>query len=331
MTVEPFEILHFDSAGGRSTFADDVRRGLTARRKFLLPKYFYDPLGSHLFEAICHLPEYYLTRAEREILARHGDAVTDLLDGPHTLIELGSGSSVKTRLLMEALLKRQPRLHYLPIDISESALTRSARRMLEAIPGLRITAVAADYKTALAALAEGAGDRDPQARTLVVFLGSSIGNFDPAACRVLLSRIRAMLRPRDAFLPGTDLKKSSADLVPAYDDPLGVTSAFNLNLLVRINRELGGDFEIGDFRHRALYDEKEGRIEMYLESRTAQSVAIRDLDLGVHLARKERIHTENSYKFDPRQIDELAAATGFEPTQRWLDGKRRFCLSLLRA
>ena len=228
MSTERLEILRFDSAVGQSTFAADVRRGLTARPKFLLPKCFYDALGCHLFEAICHLPEYYVTRAEREILSQHSDAVTELLDGPHTLIELGSGSSSKTRLLIEAILRRQHRLHYLPIDISENALTKSAEQMLQLFPGLRITAVAADYETALAALADGAGDRDRQGRTLAIFLGSSIGNLDPSESQALLSRIRGVLQQEDLFLLGADLKKSSEVLIPAYDDSLGVTSSFNL-------------------------------------------------------------------------------------------------------
>ncbi len=340
MITARLQIRRFDSAGGTSTFPQDVRRGLSSQPKFLLPKYFYDPMGTHLFEAICLLPEYYVTRAEYEILSTQGDSIMDVLGRPRTLVELGSGSSLKTRLLIEALLARRDDasstplrgdLLYCPIDISEDALARSAKEMLQALPGLRINAFSADYETALSALADDAGGRAAEERTLAIFLGSSIGNLDPSEARTLVSQIRGVLRAGDPFLLGADLKKPSEILVPAYDDALGVTAAFNLNLLVRINRELDGDFRLEDFRHRAVYEEQHGRIELYLESLRKQSVPIRTLDLVVDFERGELIHTENSYKYDLRQIGSLAGASGFELEQSWFDQKRRFSLNLLRA
>ena len=331
MTTKRLRILHFDSGGGRSTFAQDVRRGLTAHPKFLLPKYFYDPLGSHLFEAICLLPEYYVTRAEHEILSAQSDAIVQALEGPHTLVELGSGSSAKTQLLIEALLRRQDHLQYSPIDISDAALTGSAKQLLQLFPKLEITAYSADYETALASLAERAGSRDRQERTFLIFLGSSIGNLDPPEARDLFSRIRRVLLPGDSFLLGADLKKSGEILVPAYDDALGVTAAFNLNLLVRINRELDGRFQLESFQHRAVYNERQGRIEMYLVSRVRQAVPIRALDLTVKLDRDELIHTESSYKFEIEALGHLAEATGFELVLPLFDQERRFSLSLFRA
>ncbi len=318
------EMLRLDSAAGHSTFADDVRRGLTARSKFLLPMYFYDPLGSRLFEAICHLPEYYPTRTEQAILSQYCDTLAELA-APQHLIELGSGSSVKTRLLIEAFLERGT-LHYLPVDISESALQGSTRELLRLYPDLTITAVAGEYATALGELSR----RSRSGPTLLIFLGSSIGNLDTAESRALFHHCRGVLRPGDSLLLGADLKKSSEVLVPAYDDPLGVTSAFNLNLLVRINRELGGEFRPEDFRHRAVYNEEAGRIELYIVSREAQAVPIRALDVVIELESGEAIHTENSHKYDLEQLASLARDTGLELSESWTDDDRLFSVNLLR-
>jgi dimethylhistidine N-methyltransferase len=318
-------------AGANDTFAGDVRRGLTARPKALPPKYFYDELGSHLFEAICRLPEYYLTRAETEILTRHADETVARLPAPVTLIELGSGSATKTRFLIEAVLRRQAELHYRPIDISPTALETSARELLDAYAGLTVSGYAGDYDGALRQIAaeQAAGPR--RGSTLVLFLGSNIGNFTPEEATLFLRQVRGVLRPGDGLLLGADLKKDRATLEAAYDDALGVTAAFNLNLLLRINRELGGEFELTRFRHRAVYDEEFGRVEMHLESRTAQRVPIRGLDLAVDFAAGETIHTENSYKFDLPQLAGLAAASGFALTQTWHDQAGRFSFSLLLA
>jgi len=325
----------FESAEGQSTFAQDVRRGLSSHPKHLSPKYFYDALGSQLFEAICHLPEYYLTKTERRILTDRRDAILDVVDGhadgEHRLIELGSGSSTKTRLLIEAFLERQDTLHYLPVDISDSVLERSALELLQDYPDLRITALAADYTTALGALARDDDLRTGEEPTLVTFLGSSIGNFEPPASRTLLTHVREVLKTGDSVLLGADLKKSEQLLTPAYNDELGVTAAFNLNLLVRINRELGGEFRLADFEHRAIYNHEWGRIEMRLISRRTHDVPIRELDMTVRFERGEYIHTENSYKFDPEQIRDLAVATGFGLKRSWFDEQQHFSVNLLCA
>jgi dimethylhistidine N-methyltransferase len=312
----------------RRTFADDVRAGLTASPKVLQPKYFYDELGSLLFGAICALPEYYVFRAESEILRARAGEIAAWLPGPVRIVELGSGDARKTRLLIEALLARQETLEYVPLDISESAVETSSRALLYSYPRLRITGYIGDYHAALRAVRE---DRTAPGRTLVLFLGSTLGNLDPEERPALLSAVRDMLRPGEGFLVGTDLKKSESVLIPAYDDALGVTAAFNLNLLVRINRELGGEFDLAAFRHRVLYNREEGRIEMHLESRREQTVAIRGLGIEVPFAEGETIHTENSYKFDPGQIAALAAATGFEVRRTWTDSGGRFASNLLVA
>jgi L-histidine N-alpha-methyltransferase len=312
----------------RSSFADDVRLGLTSTPKFLYPKYFYDELGSHLFEAITALPEYYVTRAEAEILQAHSGEIVAALGGPIWLVELGSGDGQKTRLLIEALLARQEKLEYVPVDISESAVALSSQSLLTSYPDLRITAYIGEYQAALRTIRK---ERVAPGRTLVLFLGSSLGNLDREERRALLRDVRSLLNPGEGFLLGVDLEKPESVLIPAYDDPLGVTAAFNLNLLVRINRELGGGFDLAAFRHRALYNRVEGRVEMHLESRREQTVPVRGLGIEVPFATGESIHTESSYKFRPEQIAALATATGFELRRTWTDSRGWFASNLLVA
>jgi dimethylhistidine N-methyltransferase len=312
----------------RRTFAEDIRAGLTAHPKVLYPKYFYDELGSRLFEAITALPEYYPTRTEAGILREHAGEMAGFLKGPVRLVELGSGDGQKTRLLIEALIARQGSLEYLPIDISEAAVEASARVLLAAYPDLRVTAYVGDYQQALRIIHPSSPSGD---RTLVLFLGSTLGNLDPEDRLPLLRDVRALLAPGEAFLLGVDLKKSEDVLIPAYDDPLGVTAAFNLNLLGRINRELGGGFDLSSFRHRALYNREAGRIEMHLESRSAQTVAIRSLGIEVPFEAGETIHTESSYKFDLDQVAALARETGFELRRTWTDPAGWFSSNLLVA
>ncbi|MBO0719440.1 MAG: L-histidine N(alpha)-methyltransferase [Blastocatellia bacterium] len=322
-----FVIHQGDSQADPNRFADEVRLGLTSRPKSLAPKYFYDALGSQLFEAICLLPEYYLTRAETEIFHSHAaDIITQTgaaATGPLGIVELGSGSSVKTRLLIEAILVRQERLHYRPIDISETILEQSAGKLLGDYPNLNITAHLSDYTQGLSAIARHEGER-----MLVLFLGSNIGNYQPDEGRTLLFQIRSVLRPGDGLLLGADLKKSRKLLEPAYNDSLGVTSAFNLNLLLRINRELDANFDLTRFEHRAQYNEREGRVEIYLVSRAAQSVEIKKIGLQLDFREGERIHTENSYKYDIDQLGALARATGFSPQRTWFDSEKRFSCNL---
>ena len=306
--------------------ADDVRNGLSARPKRFLPKYFYDELGSQLFEAICLLPEYYLTRAENEILTRYSNDIAASVEGHKTLLEMGSGSASKTRLLIEALLREQSDLLFVPVDISATALESSSRILLQSYPRLRIDAYAADYFAGLAELAN-----KPRGRTLALFLGSNISNFDQEDAVRFLKAMRNVLHPGDALLLGADLKKDPVILEAAYNDALGVTSAFNLNVLARINRELGGNFDLRAFKHYAFYNVPLGRIEIYIESLFNQRVRIEKLDLEVEFSIGELIHTENSYKYDEAGIDLLAATTGFKRTHTWLDSQERFSSNLLMA
>lgn len=319
--------------GHRPNFAEDVRQGLTSSPKVLLPKYFYDELGSLLFAAICSLPEYYLFRAEMEILQARAAEIAAWLPGPVRIVELGSGDARKTRLLIDALLARQGSLDYLPIDVSASALEHSSEVLLSGYPNLRVTSWVADYRDALRAIRDEGrgGGRARFKHTLVLFLGSTLGNLEPADRAALLRSIGEALQPGDAFLLGVDLTKSEAVLLPAYDDALGVTAAFNLNLLARINRELGGDFDLRAFHHLARYDAGPGRIEMHLESRVEQNVRIRKLGLDVGFRAGETIHSESSYKFEPGQMAELAAEAGLELRRTWTDRDRRFASNLLMA
>ena len=307
-------------------FAEDVRKGLSAQPKRFLPKYFYDELGSQLFDAICLLPEYYLTRAENEILTRYADDIVSSVSGQKTLLEMGSGSASKTRLIIEALLRRQSDLLFMPVDISATALESSSRILLQSYPRLRIEAYAADYFAGLAELA-----KNPRPRTLALFLGSNISNFDRDEALRFLKALRSVLQKGDALLLGADLKKDPAILEAAYNDALGVTSAFNLNVLARISRELGGTFDLRSFRHQAFYNEEMGRIEIYIESLIKQRVRIEKLDLDVEFAAGELIHTENSYKYDKAGIAQLATQTGFELSRTWLDSQERFSSNLLLA
>jgi len=309
-----------------TSLADDVRKGLSAYPKRFLPKYFYDELGSLLFEAICLLPEYYLTRAENEILQRYADEIAASVEGQKTLVEMGSGSASKTRLIIEALLRSQPELLFMPVDISATALESSSRILLQSYPQLKIEAFAADYFAGLADLG-----KIPRRRTLALFLGSNISNFDADEAHRFLRAMRSVLNKGDALLLGADLKKEPAILEAAYNDALGVTSAFNLNVLGRINRELGGTFDLHAFRHRAFYNEGVGRIEIYIESLMKQTVRIKKLDLEVQFESGELTHTENSYKYDMAGIAKLATDTGFECSHSWFDSQERFSSNLLLA
>ena len=325
-------VIHRPGGDGASAddFAGDVRRGLTSARKFLPPKYFYDELGSQLFDAICLLPEYYLTRAEAEIFARRSEEIFARAASASrvTLFELGSGSATKTRRIVEAVLRRQGELKYVPVDISPAALEAGAHALLQDFEGLEVSAYASDYDAALPLLKDELREGE---RALVLFLGSNVGNFDREGAREFLKKVRRVLRAGDCLLLGADLKKDAAVLESAYDDALGVTAAFNLNLLARINRELRADFSLRDFRHVALYDGREGRVEMHLESARAQTVNIGALGISVNFREGERIHTENSYKYDLAELSALAAETGFERAETWLDPAERFSSNLFEA
>lgn len=310
----------------RTGLAEDVRRGLASEPKRFLPKYFYDELGSQLFDAICLLPEYYLTRAEDEILRHYADEIVASIAGDTTLLEMGSGSASKTRLLIEALLRKQQELKFIPVDISATALDSSSRILLQSYPQLKIEAYAADYFAGLAEL-----KKTKRPRTLALFLGSNISNFDLGESHRFLHALRDVLGEGDALLLGADLKKDRQVLEAAYNDALGVTAAFNLNVLARINRELEGDFDLRAFRHLAFYNEEVGRVEIYIESTREQTVNIRALDMQVNFGEGEQIHTENSYKYDLGDIAQLASDTGFTRARTWLDSQERFSSNLLLA
>jgi dimethylhistidine N-methyltransferase len=311
---------------GQANFARDVREGLSSSPKQLFPKYLYDALGSKLFEAICQVEEYYLTRAESEILSHHSDEIVNSIPGCRTLIELGSGSAEKTRKVIEALLRARPSLLFVPIDISASALEESSRSLLQAYPALRIHAYAADYFDGLAALKPL--DAGP---VLVLFLGSNIGNFEKRAAADFLRAIRNLLRTGDALLLGADLKKDRQTLEAAYNDSLGVTRAFIVNELARINRELGGNFDLWAFGLRSVYNEEAGCVEVYLESLRSQSVTIRSLEMSVDFAAGEWMHMEHSYKFDVDELAKMGSLSDFVLEKTWLDSKQRFSINLFRA
>ncbi|MDQ6779716.1 MAG: L-histidine N(alpha)-methyltransferase [Candidatus Eremiobacteraeota bacterium] len=304
-------------------FADDVRAGLSAQPKTLPARYFYDELGSMLFEAITVLPEYYLTRAETEILRSSSTAIIEAAD-PTRVVELGSGSAIKTRILLEAALRLRPQLHYTAIDISKSALESAARALEAQYPALTVQSFPFEYKEGLGQIAKTAGGK-----TLALFLGSNIGNFEPPEALNLLRAIRAVLQPGDALLLGTDLKKDASLLEAAYDDPTGVTAAFNKNILARINRELAGTFDVRAFRHRAFYNAQASRVEMHLESEQAKSYRIAAIELHVQFAAGETIHTESSYKFDSESVARMAQDAAFRLGSSWQDEARRFACHLL--
>ncbi len=324
----PARLIVYDLARqyGSAEFAEDVRRGLSSNPKQLYPKYLYDSLGSRLFDAICQVDEYYLTRAENEILTRHADEMVASIPGCRTLIELGSGSADKTRRIIEALLRHQTELLFIPVDISASALEKSSLALLAAYPALRIEAYAADYLEGLAAM-----QPLPSGPALMLFLGSNIGNFEKAEALSFLQAIRRMMRPGDALLLGADLKKDRAMLEAAYNDALGVTRAFIVNELARINRELGGNFDLWAFGLRSVYNEEAGAVEVYLESLRPQSVTIRALEMSIDFAAGEWMHMEHSYKFDVAGLAQMGSQSGFGLEKAWLDSQGRFSSNLFRA
>ena len=311
---------------GRAEFAEDVRRGLSEQPKHLFAKYLYDDLGSQLFEAICRLDEYYLTRAESEILTRYSDEIVQSISGEKTLIELGSGGASKTRTIIESLLNQQPELLFIPVDISALALESSSRSLLRSYSQLRIEAYAADYFDGLAAIRN-----ENRGRILGLFLGSNIGNFEMDQAINFLREIRSVLRDGDALLLGADLKKDAHILEAAYNDALGVTEAFILNQLARINRELGGNFDLRQFKLRSNYNPTAGRVEVYLESTRAQTARIENLNLTLTVNAGERIHVENSYKYDLDELSKLAVASGFQRARTWFDARGLFSSSLFLA
>ena len=311
----------------QSPVGGEVYRGLTASPKTLSPWLFYDREGSRLFEQITDLPEYYVTRTERGIFSAHSDAILGAASGGERLaiIELGAGTASKTGLLLAACVRQQGELDYYPIDVSESALAEAKSHLERELAGVRVHPRVADYT-------DGLGRMETDGlRRMVLYIGSSIGNFEQADAAALLRAVRAELRPGDRLLLGADQVKERELLEAAYDDAAGVTAAFNKNVLVRINRELGADFDLEAFAHQACWNPARSRIEMHLKSRRAQRVSIPTLELELSFAAGETIHTENSYKFTDASILELIASAGFALLQQWKDEQGWFGVYLASA
>jgi dimethylhistidine N-methyltransferase len=305
-------------------FASDVQYYLMQNPRQLPSRYLYDALGSALFEAICRLPWYRITRAEERLLQEQGADVLRRVAPLSTIVELGSGSGEKLRILLGTGGPDIDRVDVHLVDVSASALETSARA-IESAADVRVTTHQAPYEDGLRDVLERL---DGEGRVLVLFLGSNIGNYDPPSANAFLRGVRSHLRSGDAFLIGADLVKPRRELELAYDDPLGVTAAFNRNLLVRINRELAGDFDLARFGHQAVWNEEESRIEMHLVSLSAQEIHVEAAQLDFTMDEGERIWTESSYKYRPAGLERLLARAGFGVATQWVDAADRFALTL---
>jgi dimethylhistidine N-methyltransferase len=326
--AQPGQDLGADQRSGDEAVARAVREGLLASPKRLPPWLLYDAAGSALFDEITRLPEYYLTRTEAAILKASAAEIVDAAaprltpSAPLSLVELGAGSATKTRHVIEAALRRQERLLYVPVDISPAALAEAGRHLQADFAGLSFCPVVARYPQQLAWMSEVPG------RRLVMFLGSNIGNYEPPEAAALLSAVSAQLRPGDAMLVGADLRKDPGVIVPAYDDSAGVSERFNLNLLTRINRELGGEFDLRRFRHVARWNDTASRVELYVESLARQTVAVRALGITATFEEGELLHMENSYKVTLARLRELFDEAGLEPARTFMDQRGWFALQL---
>lgn len=312
------------------TIALDVRRGLVdAARKHLPPRLFYDEEGSRLFEVIAELPEYYPTRLERTILTTHADEIAEAATAGTAhrvhVVELGAGTATKSQLILSALVRRQGRTLYLPIDVSDSALREAQDRLARELPGVQVRPLAVRHEEALAEV-QRVGPR-----RLVLFIGSSIGNFGDEEAVTLLRCVRGSLALGGALLLGADRRKAVDVMLAAYDDKAGVTAAFNKNVLVRINRELSAQFDLDAFAHRAIWNEEASAVEMHLESQRDQRVRVRSLGVTVQLARGETIHTESSVKYDDAHLERITQAAGFVRERDFFDDDRWYGVHLFRA
>jgi L-histidine N-alpha-methyltransferase len=319
-----FQFYNMGVQAHQHIFARDVAHGLAAPQKWLPPKYFYDERGSQLYEQICALPEYYPYRAEREILSTYATQIHAEI-GHLALVEFGSGSATKTRHLLAAYEWAGRPFRYCPVDIAREVLWDTANQLLQEYSYVEIHAMHADFAGQPEVIQ--AFQLDQKA---VAFFGSSLGNFTPAESLEFLQRTAAIMGPEDVFLLGIDLKKSPAILVPAYDDAQGVTAAFNLNVLHRINRELGGRFDPQSFEHLALYNDEQGRIEMHLRSRLAQRVPIIKIEQVVSFSKDETIHTESSFKYSVDEVRDLGYQANLVLRRTWFDARRYFLLALFR-
>ena len=337
MSLAEFALAH-DVSSLVSPVAQAARTGLTATPRTLPPWLFYDERGSQLFEQITILPEYYLTRTERALFLAHADDILNALEGPLTIAELGAGTATKTGILLAAAVRRQERVLYQPIDVSPFALDE-ARDTLEAtLPGVTVHTQIANYITEPIRIERPQRD-GVDTRILTLYIGSSIGNFSPREANGILTNLRAQLRPGDALVLGTDLapstKKPVDELVAAYDDSARVTAAFNFNILTRLNRELGADFDLDRFRHEARWNPAQSRIEMHLVARLAHTVQLpadaNGPEILIRFAAGESIHTENSRKFTRPSIAAMLEPTGFRPTRTFTDPDDRFAVTLATA
>lgn len=308
-----------------SPIVEDVLEGLSAQPKRLPPKLFYDAEGSRLFEEITRTPEYYPTRTEHGILEKFAREIVDSAGSSLTLVELGAGSAQKTRVLIRAILRRQLRLEFHPVDVSPAALQEAVAGLNGDFPHMHVSPIVADYSRHLPDL------RSEPGRKLVMFIGSTIGNFEPEEAIRFLSRVRESLNPEDAVLLGFDMVKDARVLHAAYNDVAGVTGRFNKNILARINRELGAAFDLDEFNHVAFWNARKSRVEMHLESRVDQAVFIPDLGRTFQFSFGERIHTENSYKFTRVSIKRMLKESGLRPEKIWSDQKNWFSVVLARA
>jgi L-histidine Nalpha-methyltransferase len=324
--VQTVDVGHLATADVREALTCEVRRGLIARPRSLSPWMFYDAEGSRLFERITTLPEYYPTRTERAILAGYADAIVAAAHSgrslPLRLVELGAGTASKTCILLEAALRISDDVVYMPVDICSDALELACQNVACALPEVRIQPIVRNYVTHPLLLEPFDGT------TLALYIGTSIGNFSPEEARLILRDLRVQLQTGDALLLGTDMVKDEPTLLAAYDDSDGTTAAFNLNILHRLNRELGANFDAACFLHRALWNSIESRIEMHLESTQEQDVSIEHADLDLHFMPRETIHTENSYKFTDRGIQRLLKQVGFELRGAWKDSRGWYTLTL---
>ncbi len=315
--------VHLD-ADAAATMARDVRAGLCAYPKELAPKYFYDERGSLLFERITELPEYYPTRAEREILRERSGEILHAAGSPATLVELGSGSAAKTRHLLDAMRDAGCLRTYVPVDISEEITHRTAASLVDEYPGLTVRGLVCDFEQHLERVPDGDGTR------MIAFLGGTVGNFYPRQRHAFLERIAALLGPGDHLLLGTDLIKDDARLEAAYDDSAGVTAEFNKNVLEVLNRELGADFDLDGFEHVARYDAEAERMDIRLRSLADQEVRVADLDLDVAFAADEEMRTEISTKFTRDRLETVYAGAGLEMCGWFTDAAGDYALSLAR-
>lgn len=317
-------IVQAPSQKVNSEFAEDVQAGLTKATQRELPsKYLYDEVGSELFEAICLLPEYGLTRADSRLLQRHAEEIVSLMPTPRHVAELGSGSGKKTRMILEALARKQSVFYY-PIEISPAALAACEKELGQ----LDFISLVGYEKPYLEGLRAVVARREPGEHVCVLFLGSTIGNFDRPAAHDFLRNVNAVLEPGDSLLLGTDLEKGVAVQIQAYDDPIGVTAAFNLNILARVNRELGANFCLRDFRHLALWNSEERRIEMHLQAKKRQYVEVAGASLMFTMEEGETIWTESSHKYRAEEPAQMAERAGFRQTAQWIDDEWPFAQNL---